>query len=185
MGGVLAVNIKSNFSRCSLDEYREHQGGEKMWNEPTFKDLLELPRLYSSQDVPPEAKIIRMHFFIGGSDWYICEWNGDDLFYGFAILNQDYQMTEWGYVSFPELKRLRIGWLEVDRDLHWHPRSACEVEEICLAHGWPRPWKEAGQWLSFGTCGGIMTSMPRIIHHRRTHHRKKFCNSHVIKESTS
>ena len=27
-----------------------------------------------------------LHFFIGGCDWYITEHDGDDLFWGYAIL---------------------------------------------------------------------------------------------------
>ena len=38
--------------------------------------------------------------FTGGCDWYITEFDGDDLFFGFAILNSDYEMAEWGYISF-------------------------------------------------------------------------------------
>ena len=48
-------------------------------------------------------KLIHLHFFIGGCDWYICEYDGDDLFWGYAYLN-DPQNAEWGYISFPELK---------------------------------------------------------------------------------
>ena len=40
-----------------------------------------------------------MHFFLGGCDWYIVEWNLEDqIFFGFAILTNDLEMAEWGYV---------------------------------------------------------------------------------------
>ena len=49
-----------------------------------------------------------MHFFIGGCDWYIAEYDGNNLFYGYAILNGDQQNSEWGYISFSGLKSINI-----------------------------------------------------------------------------
>ena len=61
---------------------------------------------------------IHLHFFISDCDWYIAEYDGDDLFWGFAILNGDLLNAEWGYISFAELKSIKInGWLEVDCEL--------------------------------------------------------------------
>ena len=80
-----------------------------------------------------------LHFFIGGCDWYIAEYDGKDTFFGFAILNNDDEMAEWGYVSFRELKEIRIdGWLEVDCETEelWQIRKASEIEKIRKAHGW-------------------------------------------------
>jgi hypothetical protein len=102
-----------------------------------------IPKLYETEDVPLEAKQIHLHFFIGGCDWYIAEYDGDDQFFGFAILNNDLEMAEWGYVSLNELKGIRVGgWLEVDNDLHWQPCPAIEVDKICEAQRWVR--KEKG-----------------------------------------
>ena len=96
-----------------------------MWNIPKQSRLDRIPRLYETDDILAAHKMIHLHFFIGGSDWYICEYDGDDLFYGFAILNQDYEMAEWGYISFEELKSIKIpikglGSIEID----------CEKEEF-------------------------------------------------------
>jgi hypothetical protein len=68
--------------------------------------------------------------FIGGCDWYIAEYDGEDLFCGYAILNGDTEMAEWGYISFDELKKLQVFGFEVDRDLHWTPKKAKEIPEI-------------------------------------------------------
>lgn len=70
-----------------------------MWNTPSQEHLDSIPRLYDTEHMPTEEKLIYLHFFLGGSDWYIAEYNGDDLFFGFAILNSDYEMAEWGYIS--------------------------------------------------------------------------------------
>jgi hypothetical protein len=110
-----------------------------MWNEPTKERLAKIPKLYETEDVPLQDKEIHLHFFIGGCDWYICEWDGKDTFFGFAILNNDYQMAEWGYISFSELKSIKMdGWLEVDCELEesWKVRKAAQVDKIRIAQGW-------------------------------------------------
>jgi len=48
-------------------------------------------------------------------------------------LNNDYTNAEWGYISFSELKEVKIdGWLEIDCELeeHWKVRKASEIEKI-------------------------------------------------------
>ena len=89
-----------------------------MWNEPTEKQLNKLPRLYSTEDVRIPDKIIGMHFFIGGCDWWIVESDENGLMFGFANLG-DPQNAEWGYICLDELKSIkRQGVFEIDRDLH-------------------------------------------------------------------
>ena len=89
-----------------------------MWNEPTAEQLNSIPRLYQTEHTSLRDKIIWLHFFIGGCDWYIAEYDGEDLFFGFAILNGDLINAEWGYVSFSELKTIKVaGAFEVDNDL--------------------------------------------------------------------
>jgi len=101
-----------------------------MWNEPTPKELERLPGLYETEDVPTGEKVIYLHFFIGACDWYIAEYDGNDLFWGYAVLG-DPDMAEWGYISFRELReiKLRPG-IEVDRDLYWEPKKAKEIPKI-------------------------------------------------------
>jgi hypothetical protein len=69
----------------------------------------QIPNLYKTEDVKLEDKIVYPHFFIGGTDWYICEYSPEErLFWGYIILNNDYQMAEWGYISFDELIDLSV-----------------------------------------------------------------------------
>jgi hypothetical protein len=58
----------------------------------------------------------------------------DRIFFGYTILNNDLQNSEWGYVSFDELRELNINGFEVDRDLYWKVRKASEIEKILEAH---------------------------------------------------
>ena len=76
-----------------------------MWNKPGKEQLAKIPRLYETEKINGKDKIIYLHFFIGGCDWYIAEFDGEDLFFGFAILN-DPQNAEWGYISFQELDEI-------------------------------------------------------------------------------
>ena len=101
-----------------------------MWNEPTKKQLEKIPKLYETEETPLGDKIVYMHFFILGCDWYITEFDGEDIFFGYVILNCDSDNAEWGYISQKELKELSINGIEIDREIHWKPKPAKEIEKI-------------------------------------------------------
>ena len=108
-----------------------------MWNKPTEKQLSKIPAFYSTENISLKEKMIHIHFFIGGSDWYVAEYSLEEqLFFGFAILNCDYEMAEWGYFSFKELIEIKVSFLEVDRDLHFTSAKAKDIENIRKAQGW-------------------------------------------------
>jgi len=111
-----------------------------MWNEPSTERLLKIPRLYETENIRAQDKLIHLHFFIGGCDWFVAEYDGGDLFWGFAILNQDYEMAEWGYISFSELKSISVNGIEIDCEVEeaWRVRRAAEITKIRIANGWPR-----------------------------------------------
>ena len=46
------------------------------------------------------------HYRFRESHFYICEYDGDDLFFGYAILNGDLNNSEWGYSSLSEIKAI-------------------------------------------------------------------------------
>jgi hypothetical protein len=101
-----------------------------MWNTPTPKDLSKLPGFGEQEKTPMRNQLIHMHFFIGGSDWWITEFDGEDTFFGFCRLNGDDINSEWGYVSFTELKEINVNGIEVDRDMYWNPKPCSEIEAI-------------------------------------------------------
>ena len=112
-----------------------------MWNTPTEERLSRIPRFYETEHIPLQDKLIHLHFFIGGCDWYVAEYDGEDIFWGFAILNDDFQNAEWGYISLSELESLKVdGWLEVDCEPEefWKVRKASKIEKIRKAHGWEK-----------------------------------------------
>ncbi len=103
-----------------------------MWNIPKQERLERIPKLYETEHIPLSDKLIYLHFFLGGCDWFVSEYDGEDLFWGFAILNNDIQNAEWGYFSFNELNAIKIGGIEIDCELEefWKIRRASEIDKI-------------------------------------------------------
>lgn len=70
-----------------------------------------------------EDAIARVHYFSGGSDWFVTEYDPETgEAYGWAELVSG--GGEFGYLHLPELARVRVfGILPVDRDLDWEPMT--------------------------------------------------------------
>jgi hypothetical protein len=93
------------------------KGGDGMWNEPTPEQLAKIPRLYETENTPLKGKLIHLHCFIGDCDWFVSEYDGQDLFFGYAIIGNS-ESAEWGYISFTELKHVKIlPGIEVDCEI--------------------------------------------------------------------
>lgn len=104
-----------------------------MWNTPSRERLSRIPKLNETEHVPVKDKLVHLHFFLGTCHWYVIEYDGDDIFFGFVILNDDHFNSEWGYFSFRELREIRINdWIEVDceSEKFWRIRKASEIENI-------------------------------------------------------
>jgi len=43
------------------------------------------------------------HYFYGKTDFYICEYNKENLMFGYVILNGDLDNSEWGYFGLSDL----------------------------------------------------------------------------------
>lgn len=91
----------------------------------------QIPRLYATEDVEPEYKIVHLHYFVGGCDWYVMELDEDRRrAFGYVNLN-DEQNAELGYFDMFELKSLLVashGYpVVVERDLGWTPRMFSET----------------------------------------------------------
>jgi DNA-directed RNA polymerase subunit RPC12/RpoP len=111
-----------------------------MWNSPSKEQLAKIPALYATEHIPLKDKVVYFHFFIGNCDWYVMEFDGNDTFWGFAILNNDYEMAEFGYFNFHELADIRVkGIFEIENDTSWQVRPASKIEKICRAQGWTLP----------------------------------------------
>lgn len=114
-----------------------------MWNTPSNRRLAQIPALYETESTELQDKKIYLHFFLGGCDWYIAEFNGKNTFWGFVIMNGDLLNAEWGYFTLSELQAINVHGVEIDCELeeHWQIRSASQVDKICQAQGWNLPIK--------------------------------------------
>ena len=65
-----------------------------MWNEPSKERLDKIPRLYETEEISLKEKHIYMKFFLDASDWFVAEFDGQDMFFGFTVLNEDFEMAE-------------------------------------------------------------------------------------------
>lgn len=90
---------------------------------PLEEQVKTIPRLYKTEKVSLDKKIIHAHFFLGGSDWYIAEWDGKDRLFGYVILNGDTQMAEWGYISLQELHSIQ----DMQLDFFWQAKTFADV----------------------------------------------------------
>jgi len=101
----------------------------------TKLEMKKLPALYGTEKVGLKNKVIQVHFFLGGCDWYGVEFDGEDLFWGYCILNNDFHNAEWGYFSLQELASIRKPFM-VEKDRYWTVRKASEVEKINRGMNW-------------------------------------------------
>lgn len=107
-----------------------------MKNQPTKGQLAGIHKFYETDHIQMKDKIIHLHFSFGTCDWFIAEFDGEDTFFGFVILNDDLEMAEWGYISFEFLKIINLCDQQVEHDPEWKIRKASEVERICEAQRW-------------------------------------------------
>lgn len=93
--------------------------------------IAEMPVTYAQRD--QSDPIAYLHYFIGGSDWYIVEKDmegkGTEQAWGFACLNGDMMNAEYGFISIDELASLVIrGFMTVDLDFHFDPTPMSSIK---------------------------------------------------------
>jgi hypothetical protein len=98
--------------------------------------MVEMARLVDAMPVTYQQKdesdpVAWLHYFYGGSDWYIIEKDVDgevDEAFGFACLNGDMMCAEYGYIPISELVESVMPYgMTVDLDLHFAPTRMSEV----------------------------------------------------------
>ena len=125
------MNLKQFIGKDQLRVMREACHGEegaffKTMIENLQKQIAAMPKTYETDGQGGAARA-HLHYFKGGSDWYIIERDAgspDDEVkgiqtqaFGFACLNGDSENAELGYISIDEL--IRHG---VELDLYWQPK---------------------------------------------------------------
>lgn len=82
------------------------------------------PSLYSTENITVGDKEILAHYFVGGSDWYLTEYDGcENLAFGYVNLGSE--DGEWGSFSLEEMEQVIVhGFMIIERDLDWEAKSA-------------------------------------------------------------
>ena len=104
-----------------------------MLDMPSKEMLDSLPPLYATANIPVAEKLIYLHFYFGDCHWLVCEFDGEDLFFGYAILHGDMQNAEWGYFSLNELAEIDFNGFQVCCNQDWEPTP---VSEIPMLRSW-------------------------------------------------
>ena len=78
----------------------------------------QFPKLYSTENVPTDEKVVIAKFFTPWTNWtwYATEFDGKDLFFGLV----DGLEKEWGYFSLSELESISgPAGLKIERDIYF------------------------------------------------------------------
>ena len=106
----------------TFEASRGNRGHQMMTKELSSK----IPKLYSQEEVSDPTVVAHYFTPYGRGDWFVIEWDGEDMMYGLADLGY----PELGYFSLSELESAYRGGLPlVERDLHWTPVPLSEVRK--------------------------------------------------------
>jgi hypothetical protein len=82
------------------------------------------PAIYE-QDGKGDDALVYLHYFSGGSDWYVLELEPrSDEAFGWTCLNGDLEMAELGYISIGELTANGV-----ELDFHWETKRLGDVRK--------------------------------------------------------
>jgi hypothetical protein len=124
----VTVDEQHTTSPGPLTETLRRRRGHRFY--PTAAEARAIPGLYETEDVPAPDKTLHVHYFVGGSDWWIAEYDPETgMAFGYACLG-DPQGAEWGYPDLTELEAVAVqrGVFVVERDLHWAPVKARDAK---------------------------------------------------------
>lgn len=104
--------------------------------DPQLARPMGAPPLYA-QDGKGLDAIVHAHYFLGGCDWLVTEYDpGDELAFGWACLNGDRQNAELGYVSLLELEEVRVP-LRVVKEGYESQTITLGEQVVELDNDWP------------------------------------------------
>lgn len=95
-------------------------------------ELINAPKIYDTEEIPLEAKMVVAHYFLGASEWWIFECDPSGEAFGYACLNGDTQNAELGYIDLPALESLTTERGDViQRSLNWEPKpfASCSSKD--------------------------------------------------------
>ena len=87
-----------------------------------------LPALYANENTPAAEQVVQVKFFTPDSSWtwYATEFDGEDLFFGWATDGQS--TPELGYFRLSDLRTAHgATCLPVERDMYFQPTQWADV----------------------------------------------------------
>jgi hypothetical protein len=112
-----------------IGETQRRRRGHAFMPPKTIMD--KLPRLYTTDSIPAEDKIIPLHYFAASGDWWIAELGDNGEAFGYVKLAAFPEGAEWGYIDLNELEQVNVahGLVIVERDMHWTPVKFSDIKE--------------------------------------------------------
>jgi len=104
------------------------RGYQKEEFDATIETITKLVNAVPDSDAPDfvdeSGGIAYLHYFYAGCDWWIKDYSTHDrCFFGYAVINGDTEMAEYGYMDMDEL--LNDGRIELD--FYWTPKNIVEA----------------------------------------------------------
>src|ERR1035441_7366244 len=111
---------------------------------PPRKVLAKIPALYATEEIPFEDKVIHLHYFSAGTDYYIAELSfepGEDgqsgrwLGFGYARLANQPEGAEWGLIDITALEAVKARSRQglpvlVERDKWFEAQAFSAITEV-------------------------------------------------------
>jgi hypothetical protein len=126
---IVPRSMLLSINESLTERERAKRNGQDFENFDYFENLIEgyreIPKLYY-QDGKGKNAIVYLHYFSGGTDWYITELDKQtNEAYGYVILNEDTQNSEFGYVDINDLVTNN----RIEVDLYWSFQTLNEIFE--------------------------------------------------------
>ena len=87
-----------------------------------------LPPLYTNEGNANPTVVVKFFNPCGRSTWYVTEFDGDDLFFGYVVGEFSPTEDEWGNFSLAELSSLRVRFgLPIEHDRHFRPQPIGDI----------------------------------------------------------
>jgi hypothetical protein len=104
-----------------------------MYDLPEEIDLVALPDLFATHDIPAPDRIIKMHLFSNHTDWFFCEYNPavKNLF-GMVVIKNDFKNARWGYFTMPELEEISYKIMEIRWNKIFIPRAVKNLKPLIV-----------------------------------------------------
>jgi len=118
-----------------------------MINRPNESELLKLAQNKIHKNTPLEERVMHMHFFLDGHDWYLSEYDPlSRTFFGYVVPQDQYHKAGWSRFSIDDLYQMRGHKnRRVTRNTDWIPRRAMEIDRIRDAHAWQNSQRRPNQ----------------------------------------